>query len=222
MARTSLDASSRSESPGFSVGLTGGIGSGKTAAAELFALLGAAIVDSDIIAHALTAPGGAAIDAIARQFGSQYIEADGALDRKRMRERVFRDPSAKAQLESILHPRIRKAALVQAAATKGQAPYVMFVVPLLIESGGWRSRVDRILVIDCAPATQEVRVTARSRVDAALVRAIIAQQARRQDRLDAADDVLVNEGPLEQLTVRVARLHRHYSELARTDGGRRL
>ena len=139
-----------------------------------------------------------------------------------MRERVFSYPSAKAQLESILHPRIREVAAAQAAAAQGQAPYVMFVVPLLIESGGWRSRVDRILVIDCAPATQEARVAARSRLDGALVQAIIAQQARRKDRLDAADDVLVNEGPLEQLTVRVARLHRHYSELARAGGGRRL
>jgi dephospho-CoA kinase len=221
MARTSQDALSRSESPAFAVGLTGGIGSGKTAAADIFGLLGAAIVDSDAIAHALTAPGGDAIAAIAQQFGAQYIGPDGALDRQRMRDRVFRDPPAKARLESILHPRIRELSIAQvAAAVRDRVPYVVLVVPLLIESGGWRSRVDRILVIDCSPATQEARVRARSRLDAALVRAIIAQQARRADRLDAADDVLVNEGPLEQLTARVTRLHRRYCEFARGGAGR--
>ena len=220
MARTSLDALSRSEAPGFAVGLTGGIGSGKSAAADIFGLLGAAIVDSDAIARALTAPGGDAIDAIAQQFGAQYIGSDGALDRQRMRDRVFGDPSAKAQLESILHPRIRELSMGQAAAARGRAPYVVLVVPLLIESGGWRSRVDRVLVIDCSPETQEARVCARSRLDGALVRAIIAQQAGRAERLDAADDVLVNEGPLEQLTARVTRLHRRYCELASGSAGR--
>ena len=221
MARTSQDALSRSESPAFAVGLTGGIGSGKSAVAEIFGLLGAAIVDSDAIAHALTAPGGDAIAAIAQQFGAQYIGPDGALDRQRMRDRIFRDPPAKAQLESILHPRIRELSIAQAAAAaRDRVPYVVLVVPLLIESGGWRSRVDRILVIDCSPATQEARVRARSRLDAALVQAIIAQQARRADRLDAADDVLVNEGPLEQLTARVTRLHRRYCEFARGGAGR--
>jgi dephospho-CoA kinase len=212
---------SRSESPAFAVGLTGGIGSGKSAAAEIFGLLGAAIVDSAAIAHGLTATGGDAIAAIAQQFGAQYIGPDGALDRQRMRDRVFRDPPAKARLESILHPRIRELSIAQAAAAaRDRAPYVVLVVPLLIESGGWRSRVDRILVIDCSPATQEARVRARSRLDAALVQAIIAQQARRADRLDAADDVLVNEGPLEQLTARVTRLHRRYCEFARGGAGR--
>jgi dephospho-CoA kinase len=221
MARTSQDALSRSESPAFAVGLTGGIGSGKSAAADIFGLLGAAIVDSDAIAHALTAPGGDAIAAIAQQFGAQYIGPDGALDRQRMRDRIFRDPPAKARLESILHPRIRELSIAQAAAAaRDRVPYVVLVVPLLIESGGWRSRVDRILVIDCSPATQEARVRARSRLDAALVQAIIAQQARRADRLDAADDVLVNEGPLEQLTARVTRLHRRYCEFARGGAGR--
>ena len=221
MARTSQDALSRSESPAFAVGLTGGIGSGKSAAAEIFGLLGAAIVDSDAIAHALTAPGGDAIAAIAQQFGAQYIGPDGALDRQRMRDRIFRDPPAKALLESILHPRIRELSIAQAAAAaRDRAPYVVLVVPLLIESGGWRSRVGRILVIDCSPATQEARVRARSKLDAALVQAIIAQQARRADRLDAADDVLVNEGPLEQLTARVTRLHRRYCEFARGGAGR--
>jgi len=216
MGKTSQAASSRSESAGFTVGLTGGIGSGKTAVADRFETLGAAIVDSDEIARALTAPNGAAIEAIARQFGAQYIGADGALHRQRMRERVFSDPSAKAKLEAILHPRIRELAAVQAAAAADRAPYVVFVVPLLVESGSWRSNVDRLLVIDCSPATQEARVRNRSQLDAALVRRIIAQQASRAARLDAADDVLVNEGSLEQLDPRVYWLHRRYCDAARS------
>ena len=219
MGGTSQRASCRSEPRLFAVGLTGGIGSGKTAAADEFAMLGAAIVDSDAIAHALTMPGGSAIDEIARQFGDRFITPDGALDRQKMRELVFRDPAAKARLESILHPRIREAALAQADA-RTDAPYVMFVVPLLIESGSWRSRVDRILVIDCSPATQEERVRARSGLEAALVQQIISQQVRRAERLDAADDVLVNEGSIEQLAARVNRLHRRYCVFARGSGER--
>ncbi|MCU0764658.1 MAG: dephospho-CoA kinase [Burkholderiaceae bacterium] len=215
MARTSRRASSPSDVSGLAVGLTGGIGSGKTAVAELLAGFGAAIVDSDAIAHALTAPGGAAVGAIAQHFGAQYVRPDGALDRSRMRERVFRDPDAKAQLEALLHPRIRELAMEQAAAARCRAPYVVFVVPLLVESAGWRSRVDRVLVVDCSPSTQESRVAARSGLDPALVRAIMAQQAKRAERLDAADDVLVNEGPLELLAPRALRLHRRYCELAR-------
>lgn len=214
MAKTSRGASSRSEAAGFSVGLTGGIASGKTAVADQFAALGAAIVDSDAIAHALTAPRGAATDAIAREFGADYITPEGALDRVRMRELVFRDPSAKRRLEAILHPRIRERALAAAADAAGRAPYVVFVVPLLVESRSWRSRVDRVLVIDCSTATQEARVRARSGLDAALARAIITQQASRVERLDAADDILVNEGPLGQLGPRVQRLHRCYCEHA--------
>lgn len=215
MAGKSPDVSSPSERPAFAIGLTGGIGSGKTAVAGMFARHGAAIIDSDAIAHTLTAAGGAAIDDIARSFGAQYIGADGALDRQRMRERVFRDQSAKAELEAILHPRIGELAMAQAEEARGRVPYVIFVVPLLIESGGWRSRVDRILVVDCAPATQEARVCARSHLDPVLVRTIIAQQARRADRLDAADDVLVNEGAFEQLDERVTLLHHRYWESAR-------
>lgn len=215
MARTLHGASSPSEPGSFSVGLTGGIGSGKTAVADLFAELGAAIVDSDAIAHALTAAGGAAVAEIAKAFGAQYIGANGALDRPRMRELVFQDPAAKEKLEAILHPRIRQQADTQAALALKQAPYVIFVVPLLIENGGWRKSVDRVLVIDCAEATQLARVCATRRLDAGLVRGIIAQQAPRRQRLDAADDVLVNDGPLQQLPPRVERLHRRYCEYAR-------
>jgi dephospho-CoA kinase len=198
----------------FAVGLTGGIGSGKSAVADRFAALGAAIVDTDAIAHALTAPGGAAIAAIVREFGADCLDDRGALDRRRMRERVFGDAQAKAKLEAILHPRIREAALAAAASAAAVAPYVVFVVPLLVESGAWRDRVDRLLVIDCSQATQEARVCARSGLDRALARRIIAQQASRAERLAAADDVLVNEGTLAQLAPRVQRLHARYNALA--------
>jgi len=218
MAPTSRTASCRSESGRFAVGLTGGIGSGKSAAADEFAALGAAVVDSDAIAHALTAPQGAAMAAIARDFGTEYIDERGALDRRKVRALVFSDPSAKARLEAILHPLISERALAAARAA-GSAPYVVFVVPLLVESQSWRRRIDRLLVIDCSAATQEARVCARSGLDAALARAIIAQQASRRDRLDAADDVLVNDGPLGQLGPRVRRLHRRYCEQAGRDAG---
>jgi dephospho-CoA kinase len=220
MATTSSGASSLSRRRGFAVGLTGGIGSGKSAAAEAFAALGAAIVDSDAIAHALTSTGGEAIAPIAREFGPDYVDADGSLDRQRMRERVFRDPAAKRRLEAILHPRIRDLALAAAEDAAAHAPYVVFVVPLLIESGSWRSRVDRLLVIDCCAATQVARVRARSGLAAELARSIIAQQAPRAERLRAADDVLVNEGRLDQLVTRVRRLHLRYVERTRrhTDG----
>jgi dephospho-CoA kinase len=215
MARTSPGASCPSERTGFAVGLTGGIGSGKSAVADLLAGLGAAIVDTDAIAHALTGRRGEAIAAIARDFGDSYIGADGALNRPRMRELVFRDPAAKARLEAILHPRIRRAAAAQAAAALERAPYVVFVVPLLVEGGGWRDRIDRLLVIDCPRSTQLARVCARNRLEATLVRTIIAQQASRAQRLAAADDVLVNDGTLAQLAPRAQRLHRRYCECAR-------
>jgi dephospho-CoA kinase len=214
MATTSPVASSRSDRPGFAVGLTGGIGSGKSAVADLFAELGAAIVDTDAIAHALTAPGGAAIDPIAREFGADVIAPDGALDRSRMRALVFADASARARLESILHPRIRALAEAQTAAALDHAPYVIQVVPLLVESGNWRGRVDRLLVIDCTQAAQVARVRSRSGLAEPMVRSIIAQQASRAERLAAADDVLVNDGALEDLVPRVGRLHRRYCELA--------
>ncbi len=215
MAKTSSGASSLSRRHAFAVGLTGGIGSGKSAAAEALASLGAAIVDSDVIAHRLTAAGGEAIAPIAREFGPEYVGADGALDRQRMRELVFRDPAARRRLEAILHPRIRDLSLAAAGAAADHAPYVVFVVPLLVESRSWRSRVDRLLVVDCSAATQVARVRARSGLAADLARSIIAQQASRAERLRAADDVLVNEGRLDQLAARVRRLHLHYVEHAR-------
>jgi dephospho-CoA kinase len=200
----------------FSVGLTGGIGSGKSTVAELLRGYGAGIVDTDAISHSLTAAGGEAIPAIRERFGAAFVADDGSLDRARMREFVFRDAGAKAQLESILHPMIRDEAQRQAALASHKAPYLVFVVPLLIESGTWRSRVTRLLVIDCSVATQMERVCRRSgwTRDAAL--AVIRLQVSRAERLAAADDVLVNEGDTRALAVRVARLHAAYLEGART------
>ena len=192
----------------FSVGLTGGIGCGKTTVADMFGALGASLVDTDLIAHALTAPHGAAMDAIIAAFGPQFAGPDGALDRARMRALVFADPAAKAALEAILHPRIRDAALAAAAAATG--PYIMFVVPLLIESGTWRARVDRVLAIDCPESVQLARVMARNGLSEEQVRAIMATQVSRAERLAAADDVISNEGAIAALEPQIARLHANY------------
>jgi dephospho-CoA kinase len=200
-------------SPRFSVGLTGGIGSGKTTVADLFAACGAALVDTDAIAHRVTAPGGNAIAAIRAQFGEQFLLPDGAMDRARMRELVFSDPAQKARLESILHPLIRVETEVEAARAHGT--YVMFVVPLLVESKTWRQRVARILVIDCREETQIARVMRRNGLAEAQVRAIMATQVPRAARLAVADDVLENDGDPALLPERVRRLHERYCELAR-------
>lgn len=194
--------------PAFSVGLTGGIGCGKTTVANMFAELGATLVDTDEIAHALTAPGGAAMAALVAEFGPAYATAEGALDRARMRELVFSDPAAKQRLEAILHPRIRDAALAAAALATG--PYVIFVVPLLIESGTWRARVTRVLAIDCPEELQVARVMARNGLTEEQVRAIMATQVTRAERLAAADDVVANDGDLDTLRPQIARLHAQY------------
>ncbi len=190
------------------VGLTGGIGSGKSAAAEEFGRLGAAVVDTDAIAHALTGPGGPAMREIERTFGPGFVKG-GALDRKRMRERVFADPGAKDALEALLHPMIRAESqrLIAAAAT---APYVMLVVPLLVESGDYRSRVDRVLVVDCPEELQVARVRSRSALGEDEVRAIMRAKVSREARLAAADDVIDNGGTREALRTQVAALHQKY------------
>ncbi len=212
MANPSRAGYSRSEY--FSVGLSGGIGSGKSTVAGLLAQHGAAIVDTDLIARELTAPGGDAMDAIAAGFSRALVTPQGALDRDRMRDLVFREPAAKRKLEAILHPLISARAQALGNAAAGNAPYVVFVVPLLIESGHWKERADRILIVDCSEAAQIERVTRRSELEPSAVHAIIAQQASRQQRLDAADDVLVNEGDAVSLGPRVARLHARYVALA--------
>lgn len=214
--------SCRTERAGFTVGLTGGIGSGKTTVSDRLAALGAAVVDTDVIAHALTASGGHAMPAIAEEFGPEYVGPDGALDRARMRALVFAQPQARQRLESILHPLIRGATSRQVEQAARTAPYVVLVVPLLVESGNWRERVDRVLVVDCSTATQSERVQRRSRLEPAAVAAIVAQQASREERLAAADDIVVNEGDPEALLPRIARLHEFYLGLARVRAQERL
>lgn len=196
----------------FVVGLTGGIGSGKSAAADEFARLGAAVVDTDVIAHRLTGPGGAALPAIQRVFGEGFILPSGAMDRKRMRERVFADAAARKSLEGVLHPMIRDESERQIAAASG--PYVVHVVPLLVESGDYRRRVDRVLVVDSPEATQIARVRARSGLSPDEAQAIVRSQTSRAERLAAADDVIDNSGTLEDLRKQVAALHARYAAMA--------
>ena len=194
------------------IGLTGGIGSGKSSAADAFERLGAAIVDTDAIAHELTAPHGAAMPALRAEFGDAYVTPAGALDRARMRALVFGDPVAKARLEGILHPRIRATTLER--ATAAQAPYVMLVVPLLLEKNAYRELVQRVVVVDCSETTQVARVMARSGLTAAEVRAVMAAQLPRAERLARADDVIDNEGDLAGLENQVRTLHGRYLALA--------
>lgn len=194
--------------PAFSVGLTGGVGCGKTTVADLFAALGATVVDTDLIAHALTVPDGAAMPAILAEFGPGFATPEGALDRAKMRALAFTDAGARQRLEHILHPLIRQATAAAAAAATG--PYVVFVVPLLIESGSWRGRVSRILAIDCPENLQISRVMARNGLQEAQVQAIMAAQVSREARLAAADDVIRNDDGIEALAPQVERLHRFY------------
>ncbi len=197
----------------FSVGLTGGIGSGKSTVADMFAALGASIVDSDLIAHSMTAPNGPAMPAIIAAFGPEFADASGAMDRARMRALVFSDAGAKARLEAILHPRIRDAA--QAAADAATGSYVMYAVPLLIESGTWRARVTRVLAVDCPEEVQIARVKARNNLPETQVRAIMASQVSRAQRLAAADDIIVNNAGLEALAPQIERLHNLYLAFSR-------
>jgi len=197
----------------FSIGLTGGIGSGKSLVADMFAALGATLIDTDQIAHQLTAPGGLAMPDIAAQFGPDFIAANGAMDRARMRAAVFSEPAVKRRLEAILHPLIRIE--TERAAAQAQGTYRIFVVPLLVESGKWKERVSRVLVVDCPEELQISRVVARNGLAEDQVRAIMGAQASRQARLDAADDVIVNDGGIAQLTPQVERLHALYCAMAR-------
>ncbi|WP_051888466.1 dephospho-CoA kinase [Caballeronia sordidicola] len=198
----------------FSIGLTGGIGSGKTTVADMFAARGVPVIDTDLIAHQITAPGGIAMPLIEGTFGPEYIAADGSLDRAKMRTRVFSDNTAKAQLESITHPLIRAESERQRNAAQGV--YHIVVVPLLIEAGERASKVERILVVDCPEDTQIERVIRRNGFSRDQVLAIIARQATREARLAAADDVVVNDSAatLETLQREVDALHARYLAMA--------
>ena len=196
----------------FVVGLTGGIGSGKTAAADEFGKLGAALVDTDAIAHELTQKGGAALPAIEKLFGSRFLDPAGGMDRKKMRDHVFANPAAKRALEGLLHPMIREESMRRIAAAS--APYVVHVVPLLIESPDYRRRVNRVLVVDVPEETQVTRVRSRSGLTEDEVRAIMRTQVSRAERLAAADDVIDNAGARDALRKQVAELHQKYLQFA--------
>ena len=187
------------------IGLAGGIGSGKSTVLATLASLGAATIDADAISRATTAAGGAAMPAIAREFGPSFVGPDGAMDRERMRAEVFARPAARQQLEAIIHPLV--GAAIRAEGEKAQAEgrrCLVIDIPLLVEGGRWRQALDRVLVVDCLPETQVQRVMARSGLAEAQVRAILAAQAPRAARLAAADAVIFNQGlSLAQLEAEV-------------------
>jgi dephospho-CoA kinase len=212
----SASASGARRGSPYVVGLTGGIGSGKSTVASLFEQRGAGLVDTDALAHALTAQGGAAMPAIVARFGAQAARADGSLDRAWMRERAFADATQRRALEAILHPMIRRE--VEAAIAVSTAPYLLVAVPLLTERaaepGSWRSRMSRILVVDCSLDRQIERVMRRSGLTREQVMAIVAAQASREQRLALADDVLDNDGAPEALAPQVEALHQQYLRFA--------
>jgi dephospho-CoA kinase len=195
----------------YRVGLTGGIASGKSTVAELFAKLGVPIVDSDLIAREVVAPGSPGLAAIRQRFGDEVLAADGGLERRRLRRLVFADPAARADLEAITHPLIRER--MRELNELVRAPYVINAIPLLAEGGGRRD-LDRVLVVDCPEALQISRVMARDQVTEDAARAVLAAQASRTTRLAIADDVLVNEGNLAALEAAVQALHERYLALA--------
>jgi dephospho-CoA kinase len=196
----------------FVVGLTGGIGSGKSTVADAFAALGVPVIDTDVIARELTAPDGAALDAIRVAFGASVMQSDGRLDRAALRRRVFGDAGARHQLEAILHPLIRQR--VEQMLAQLTARYALLVIPLLVETGAYRDVLTRILVVDCPEETRIARVTARSGLERDEVMAILAAQATRTERLAVADDVILNTAAPEDLRATVASLHQRYLELA--------
>jgi dephospho-CoA kinase len=196
------------------VGLTGGIGSGKTSAAKLFESLGADVVDTDVIARELTQPGGAAIEAVRQAFGEKYITDDAALNREAMRKLVFSHEDSRRRLEAILHPLIRAEAIRRIADFNG--PYGIIVVPLLFEAGGYREMVRRVLVVDCSEDIQLARTTARKGMDERTARAIISTQLPRGERIVKADDVIVNDLDMDHLRLEVEALHKKYLTLACT------
>lgn len=190
------------------IGLTGGIGSGKTAVSNLLGELGAGVIDTDLISHQITAPGGKAIPLIAKEFGDDFIDSQGALDRIKMRTLVFADSNARQALEKITHPLIQQETAKQAfGLAKSGVPYLVFVVPLLIESGSWVKLIDYLIVVDCPEETQIQRVMHRSNMTRLDVENILKAQTSRNVRLAAANTVLENQGSLDKLRSEVLSLH---------------
>lgn len=196
----------------FTVGLTGGVGSGKSTVAALFAELGVPVIDTDVIARQLTAPGGPALPAIREAFGASVMQADGSLDRAALRRRVFADAATRRQLEAILHPRIRQE--VGRALADLHASYALVVIPLLVETGAYGDVLNRVLVVDCPESLQIERVMTRSGLAREEAEAILAAQAGRQARLANADDVIDNATSMAGLQAAVAGLHARYQALA--------
>lgn len=192
----------------YTIGLTGGMGSGKSTVADLFAALGTPVIDTDLIAHQLTAPGGAALNAIRACFSEAVMRADGTLDRAALRRLVFGDVAARKQLEAIMHPRIR--CEVERVLASLDAPYAMIVIPLLVETGGYPHLLNRVLLVDCPEALQIKRVMSRSGLGRDEVEAILAAQAGRAARLAVADDVILNTASLDGLRDQVLALHPGY------------
>ena len=197
------------------VGLTGGIASGKSAVAEAFARRGVPVIDTDQVAREVVRPGTPGLDAVVAAFGADVLAADGTLDRRRLRERVFANESERRTLERLLHPRIQAAVAARVATLT--APYVVVAIPLLAE-GGRGDRVDRVLVVDCPPELQKARLMARDGTSAALAEAMLAAQASRAERLAIADDVIDNGGARDALEPQVERLHRRYLAAAAAPG----
>jgi dephospho-CoA kinase len=195
------------------VGLTGGIGSGKSTVANLFGEQGARIVDTDLISHQLTQANGAAIPAIRSTFGDDFIDSQGALNRNKMRELIFTAPAEKLRLESILHPLIHMLTRQQ-ASSPSDAPYTLVVVPLLFESGRYADWLQHVIAVDCPEEMQISRTMRRSKLDESAVRAIMAQQIRRDERMRLADETLRNNGTLDDLKKQVIEMHNRLCALA--------
>lgn len=194
------------------IGLTGGIGCGKSSVARIFSALSAAVIDTDEIAHRLTAKGTPALAAIIEQFGSSYQLPDGNLDRAKLRKRVFSDHAAKEKLETLLHPLIKQQ--VASEMAEAQGPYLVLVIPLFFETGAYRDLVDRVLVVDCDENQQISRTMSRSKLSAADVRSVMAHQIPRAERIKQADDILSNRGDHADLEEHVKELHQRYLALA--------
>lgn len=194
------------------IGLTGGIGSGKSTVANLFAQHGVPVVDTDEIAHSLSRPPSEALERVARQFGPEYLTAEGSLDRQRMREHIFSSPEEKTRLEAIFHPLIKEEALRQLNQLPAHTAYALLVVPLLFETGGYADIIDRSLVVDCSEQHQIERAKQRSGLKKTTIEAIIASQCPRKTRIQCADDIILNESSLAHLQSAVSSLHQQYQD----------
>jgi dephospho-CoA kinase len=200
----------------FCVALTGGIASGKSAVCARFAALGVHVIDADVVARELVAPGMPALREIVAEFGADMLDRNGDLDRAAMRERVFTDAGARHRLEAILHPRVR--AVLRERASSARSAYVMLAIPLLVESGGDYAWVDRVLLVDVPRDVQRARLIARDGITGPLADSMLDAQASRAQRLAIADDVIANDGTLAELGQRVADLHARYLALAGSRG----